>query len=95
MKLEDLPQGERAELEALGWEMADHLERSDLDPSTAVPEPPLAKLRRLRYQRTYAEKEAAEAVGRARAEGLSWERIGGAYGITGETARKRYQARAA
>ncbi|MDR0594765.1 MAG: hypothetical protein LBG60_16265 [Bifidobacteriaceae bacterium] len=94
MKLEEMAPEDRAALERLGDAMADRLEQVGPQPGAAG-EPPLVKLRRLAYQREWLEREAAEAALGARLEGVSWERIGAAYGITGETARKRYRRRAA
>ncbi|MDR1186664.1 MAG: hypothetical protein LBK95_04305 [Bifidobacteriaceae bacterium] len=94
MKLKDMPPEERAELEALGWELTDYLENADITPDPDGGEPPLMALRRLRYEQACVEREAADAALNARAQGVSWERIGAAFGIAGETARKRYQRRA-
>jgi hypothetical protein len=80
-------------LEALGWELADYLEDAVIEPGQGEGEPPLMALRRLRYEQACVERDAARAVGEARAQGASWEQIGAAFGIAGETARKRYRRR--
>jgi hypothetical protein len=79
----------------------------DFDPATArmyVPGrgdelPRHVELQRAMAQRAFHEGEAArvmrEAVAAARADGMSWGRIGAALGITGEAARQRWSHKAA
>jgi hypothetical protein len=52
--------------------------------------PALLEIRQARFQRAYAERHLADAVTQARAEGLSWHKVGLALGTTGEAARQRY-----
>lgn len=53
-------------------------------------EPALMALRRVAYQRSLIERDLAEAVRKARTDGLSWAKIGKELGTTGEAARQRY-----
>lgn len=53
-------------------------------------EPTLMALRRVAYQRSLIERDLAEAVRRARIDGVSWAKIGKELGTSGEAARQRY-----
>jgi hypothetical protein len=53
-------------------------------------EPPLMALRRVAYQRSLVERDLVETVREARQAGVSWAKIGGELGTSGEAARQRY-----
>jgi predicted HAD superfamily Cof-like phosphohydrolase len=85
----NLPPDVAQELEAWGSEMSRRFE-DGIDATTAA-EPPLMRLRRLRYRQRRTQEEIAEAVNQARATGESWQKIGGALGVTAQAARQRYR----
>ncbi|MDR1799321.1 MAG: hypothetical protein LBR19_05495 [Bifidobacteriaceae bacterium] len=91
MKTQHLSRSVREALEAYGAQWADILESDDIpyDPDAQIP--PLLELRRVSYQRWVIEQGVIETVRRARAQGISWHKIGTALQMTGEAARKRYQ----
>jgi hypothetical protein len=96
MRLEDLPPEARAELEELGERVAARLEATADERHWVEAElPPELALKQLRFKQAMAardaQKEMANAVARARREGVSWNKVGAALGITGETARQRYR----
>lgn len=53
-------------------------------------EPAVMALRRVAYQRSLIERDIADAVRKARTEGVSWAKIGKELGTSGEAARQRY-----
>lgn len=79
----------REQILAHADELATELEA--FDPATArrVTGPEL-ELRKAAVARALAEREASEAVEHARAEGMSWRRIGKALGISAQSAHTRY-----
>jgi hypothetical protein len=86
---------ERARLEAVGRQMAILAESDEVELRPNATLPPLMEMRRIRFQRSLLDQEEASAVSRARDDGLSWNQVGRALGITGEAARRRHAARAA
>lgn len=57
---------------------------------TAEGNPVLLRLRKARHAHEQATRELEEAAAAARAQGVSWHRIGLVLGLTSEGARKRY-----
>jgi hypothetical protein len=55
-----------------------------------APLPPIMAVRLAAWRRDAAEGDLAEAVKQARAEHVSWNKLGDAIGTTGEAARQRY-----
>jgi hypothetical protein len=53
---------------------------------------PLTAVKLAAFRRGQAEKDLAEAIAKARKEGLSWRTLGNAIGTSGEAARQRYAA---
>lgn len=88
---------QRRELEKIGWELSEAIERDDYEPGTfyAIDElPPDLALFDAKLQYTLAIREAdrklAESVKKVRDEGYSWHKIGVRLGMTAEGARKRF-----
>lgn len=75
------------EIVALSEEMARSLESDHDEPS--VP-PAESVLRAAALRRSLAESELGRAVVAARADGMTWDRIGDAVGTSGEAARQKY-----
>lgn len=73
--------------------LADTFENHDPTPGDLdAPLPPLMAVKLAAFRRAQAEKELAEAIGRAREAHLSWRELGEAIGTSGEAARQRYAA---
>lgn len=77
------------ELEQWGAAMADLFEADDLAGTTRIA-PVAVRLAQNRVRQRSLEAEAAQLVSQARAEGLSWDKIGRALDMTSEGARKKY-----
>jgi len=75
------------EIVALSEEMARSIEEDHSEPT--IP-PAESALRAAALRRSLAESDLGQAVVTARAEGVSWDRIGDAVGTSGEAARQKY-----
>ena len=71
-------------------ELADRFEAFEPEPGDQTEPSALAALHIAAMRRAEAEREIAEAVAVAKRRRLSWAKIGGAIGTTGEAARQRY-----
>ena len=97
MRLEDLTDEQRTELDEFGASAGDRFEALDPDAVTVVriaDLPPSDALTYAAHRAAALEAEAQavrrEAVARARAAGLSWHSIALPLGVTAEGARRRY-----
>jgi hypothetical protein len=93
MDFANLSPATRQELELWGQNLATS-ETEIYDSAPAEAQPVVVELLRANALRVYviseADRHLKELVQRARAEGVSWRKIGHALGITGEAARLRY-----
>jgi hypothetical protein len=71
-------------------ELAARFEAHEPDPTDVKGAQALRAVRRAFQARAEAERQLAEAVSVARAEGHSWSAIGAMVGTSGEAARQRY-----
>lgn len=74
--------------------LAQRFEDWDPGPGTTVTVTPLGRLYDAVRQRAASEREVAEAVAAARADGTSWRVVGLALGTSGQAARQRYGSEA-
>jgi len=93
--LTNLSPATRQELELWGQDLANQETVIFETAPTPATSPVIVELLRANALRAYLEAEAdkhlRELIYRARAEGISWRKIGQALGITGEAARLRYR----
>lgn len=75
---------------AHGEAMADDFEKNPPDFAQAKDAAPLRAIAAAVRSRAAAEKEVANTVAEARAEGVSWNAIGLMLGTSGQAARQRY-----
>jgi hypothetical protein len=79
------------ELIASADQMADQFENYDPQPGDAdQPLSPVMAVKVAAFRRATAERELAQAVAAARAEGIGWRTLGESLGTTGEAARQKY-----
>lgn len=71
-------------------ELAARFEAHEPDPNAIADAAALRAVRRAFQARADAERQLADAVSVARAEGHSWAAIGAMVGTSGEAARQRY-----
>jgi hypothetical protein len=71
-------------------ELAARFEAHEPDPSGVVDATALRAVRHAFQARAEAERQLADAVSVARAEGHSWAAVGAMVGTSGEAARQRY-----
>lgn len=71
-------------------ELADRFEQHQPHEDEIRDAAALRKVRAAALQRAQAEADVVEAVKHARADGHSWQAIGGLLGTSGEAARQRY-----
>lgn len=71
-------------------ELANRFETHEPDPGDVHDAAALRNVRRAFFARAETERQLAEAVTGARAEGHSWASIGAMVGTSGEAARQRY-----
>ena len=71
-------------------ELAERFERHEPDPSRIIDSTNLRAVRHAFLERVDAERRIAEAIERARADGISWSAIGAMVCTSGEAARQRY-----
>jgi hypothetical protein len=71
-------------------ELADRFESHEPQPDRIVDSDSLRLVHEAFRERAHAERELAEAVATARADGQSWAAIGAMLGTSGEAARQRY-----
>ena len=87
---------ERQELEAWGKQMAARAETAEFAADLKPTPPTIVALQRAAAKRSHLIRQAEDivraAVKAARTEGLSWNLVGQALGVTGEAARQRYSA---
>jgi hypothetical protein len=72
-------------------ELAARFEAHDPDPNDVTDATALRVVRRAFQARADAERQLADAVSVARAQGHSWAAIGAMVGTSGEAARQRYR----
>ena len=71
-------------------ELAERFEAHEPDPTNVADATALRAVRQAFQTRADAERQLADAVSVARAEGHSWAAIGAMVGTSGEAARQRY-----
>ncbi|MGH6920286.1 MAG: hypothetical protein ACREJ0_21590 [Geminicoccaceae bacterium] len=71
-------------------ELADRFEAYEPRPEDKIDVETFAALREAASARVAAERAVVVAVNAARAQGMSWAKIGRMLGTTGEAARQRY-----
>jgi hypothetical protein len=71
-------------------ELGRRLEEYEPQPGDRDRASPMTTLKLAALRRAAAERDLADAVRAARADGASWNSIGQAVGTTGEAARQRY-----
>jgi hypothetical protein len=70
--------------------LAQRLEEYEPQPGDRDKVSPMTTLKLAALRRAAAERDLADAVRAARADGASWSSIGAAVGTSGEAARQRY-----